>query len=125
MYPLRLVFITSGWISLGLGFAGIFLPVLPTTPFVLLSAYCFSKGSPRLHNWLLQQPRFGKLIRDWEEHRAIERKAKITATACIILLFSITLLFTSLPLPLKGTLVAIGAGVLVFIWTRATVPASI
>ena len=66
----------AGLVALGLGLLGIPLPFLPTTPFVLLAAFCFSKGSPRLRRWLTSHARFGPMIAAWEEKGAIPRKAK-------------------------------------------------
>lgn len=66
----------AGVLSLGLGILGIFLPLLPTTPFVLLAAFCFSRSSTRCEAWLLDHPRFGPMIRDWRQHRAIPWRAK-------------------------------------------------
>jgi len=66
----------AGATSLLTGVVGIFLPVLPTTPFVLLAAFCFARGSPRLEAWLLGHRRFGPMVRDWREHRAIPLRAK-------------------------------------------------
>ena len=68
--------IILGAVSLGLGVTGMFLPVLPTTPFLLLTAWCWLKGSPRLYAWLMSQPRLGPYIRDFQEHRCISRKVK-------------------------------------------------
>ena len=113
---------TAGWVSLSLGFVGAFLPILPTTPFVILAAYCFSKSSGRLHQWLLSRPRWGGLIRDWEQYGGIGKRAKITATLLIVALFSYTLLAVNTSVPIKSVLVLIGASVLVFIWTRPTPP---
>jgi len=73
---LRLLFWALGTLSLGLGVLGAFLPVLPTTPFVLLAAACYARSSPRFHAWLLRQPFFGAVIRDWQQHRAIPRRAR-------------------------------------------------
>ena len=70
------LFLVFGYASLGLGFAGVFLPVLPTTPFILLSAFCFSRSSDRLHHWLLAHRTFGPLLSDWERGRAIRPRAK-------------------------------------------------
>lgn len=71
----------SLWLLLGLsataaGIAGIVLPLVPTTPFLLLAAYSFARSSPALHNWLLSHPTLGKPIDDWQRHRAISRRAK-------------------------------------------------
>jgi uncharacterized membrane protein YbaN (DUF454 family) len=72
-------FIISGCISLGLGVAGIFLPLLPTTPFLLLASFCFLRSSSRLHKWLLGHKLFGSFIRSYLEHRTIPVKVKISA----------------------------------------------
>ena len=68
-----------GAISLILGIIGAFLPVMPTVPFVLLTAACWSKASPRFHAWLVQSKYFGEMIVNWEQHRAIPRRAKYLA----------------------------------------------
>lgn len=73
---IRALWVTLGAISLALGIIGIFLPLLPTTPFVLLAAACFARGSERFHGWLLSHPRFGPLVHDWQTHRAIPLRAK-------------------------------------------------
>ena len=66
--------------SLGLGLLGMFLPGLPTVPFVLLSAFAAARGSERLHRRLLEDPRFGPMIRDWQAGRSVARRAKWMAT---------------------------------------------
>ncbi|MFZ3229816.1 MAG: YbaN family protein [Pseudobdellovibrio sp.] len=73
-----------GIISLILGIVGIFLPLLPTTPFVLLAAWCFMKSSPRTHNWIYAHPLFGKVLINWDEKKAISRPTKIIAVLMII-----------------------------------------
>ena len=66
--------------SLGTGIVGIFVPGLPTTVFILISAWAASRGSERLHTWLLQHPRFGPAIVNWQAHGAVSRYAKWMAT---------------------------------------------
>ena len=72
----RLLWLLVGALSLATGIVGIFLPLLPTTPFVLLAAFCLSRGSARCEAWLLNHPRFGPLVRDWRTHHAIPLRAK-------------------------------------------------
>ncbi len=115
---MKLIYLTVGWTSLALGIIGAFLPVLPTTPFVLLSAFCFSKSSKKFHDWLLSHPTFGPDIRNWQEHGVIRLKAKYSATFLIILSFSITLIFIPIPEHAKWLLVIVGVSVLTFIWSR-------
>jgi uncharacterized protein len=75
----RPLFFALGCTSVAVGFVGAFLPVLPTTPFLILAAACFARSSPRLERWLLDHPRFGPVLRSWREHGAIPRKAKLLA----------------------------------------------
>ena len=83
-----------GHLALSLGLLGAFLPVLPTTPFLLLATFFYSKSSKKLHQWLTQHPQFGKPIRDWEESGVIRPWAKFLATVMILLV--ITLKFQKL-----------------------------
>ena len=78
---MRFVYIAIGSIAVALGVIGIFLPLLPTTPFVLLAAFCFSRGSERVETWLLTHPRFGPMVADWRARRAVPRRAKQLAWA--------------------------------------------
>ena len=114
---MRPLFLSGGFLSLGLGYIGIFLPILPTTPFMLLAAFCFSKSSPKLHSWLLSRPRIGPAIVDWEQSRVIRRKAKFLATALILLSISIPLSFDTISLTVKLILLGVISGVLLFIWS--------
>lgn len=79
----RLVWLGLGWLSVGLGIIGIALPLLPTTPFLLLAAFAFARSSERVHDWLVNHPRFGPSIRDWREHGAIRPRAKVAAMVAL------------------------------------------
>lgn len=72
-----MVLIVAGTLSLVVGIVGIYLPVLPTTPFLLLAAACYARGSERMYRWLLAQPRLGKEIQAIVERRALPRKLKL------------------------------------------------
>lgn len=76
----RLLWILAGVLSLLVGFIGIFLPVLPTAPLILLAAFCFSRGSERLEAWMLNHRRFGPMIHDWRRNRSVPLRAKQLAT---------------------------------------------
>lgn len=77
--PKRWLLTGAGLVSLGLGAAGALLPLLPTTPFVLLAAFCFARSSPRLHRWLREHRWFGPPLEAWERHGSVPRKTKLQA----------------------------------------------
>lgn len=79
------------YLSLGVGIIGIFVPGLPTTVFVLIAAWAATRGSQRLHDWLLGHPRFGPSIRSWREHGAVSQRGKKMATATMLVCAAITL----------------------------------
>ena len=81
----RVLWLVAGSLALLFGIIGIFLPLLPTTPFVLLAAFCFSRGSERWERWLVQHPRFGPMVQNWREHRAVPLRAKQLATGTMAL----------------------------------------
>ena len=107
--------------ALGIGVVGIVVPLLPTTPFLLLAAYCFSRGSRRLHDWLLNHPTLGPPIRDWREHRSVSGKAKLSAMIAIALIFGLSVLLEApaWALALQGVILG---GVTVFLLTRPAPP---
>lgn len=81
--PFRLILFIFGWIFLGIGIVGMALPVLPTTPFILLAAACFMNSSEKVHAWLVDHPKFGFHIEDYLEGRGIRARAKIAAIATL------------------------------------------
>lgn len=100
------VLITLGLVSVGLAVLGIFLPVLPTTPLLLLALACFAKSSEKLHDWLLANKTFGPLIRQWHETRSMSRKAKVYAIISIFIGGGISLLSVD-TIMLKVLLIAV------------------
>ena len=72
----RILYLLLGWFSLITGIIGIFLPLLPTTPLVLLAAWCFSRSSDRFHSWLINHKFFGPIVRDWQSSDGIPRRAR-------------------------------------------------
>ena len=91
---IKLILLTLGLLSLGLGILGIFLPILPTTPFLLLSAALFLKSSTRLYNWLMNHKFLGKHLENYLHHKTIPRKTKIIAVSLlwVTILFSLYIL---------------------------------
>ncbi len=118
---MRLLWVLVAWTALALAVLGIVLPGLPTTPFVLVAAWAAAKGSRSLHAWLLAHPLFGPMIRDWQAHGAVSRRAKVSALATMAL--CAVLLFLTAP---KAAYAAIGTGcmvvVAIWLWRRPEPP---
>lgn len=81
----RPLWLLAGAVAFITGLVGVFLPLLPTTPFVLLAAFCFARGSERWERWLLQHPRWGPMVRDWRARHAVPLRAKQLATVMMTL----------------------------------------
>lgn len=107
----KIFFITTGSISLGLGILGIFLPLLPTTPFLLLTAACYSKSSEKMLQKLLDNKFLGRYIRDYRENRGIRKHMKVYILSLLWICMLVSILFFAEPLWLKILLALIGAGV--------------
>lgn len=115
----RLVFAGLGTVFVLLGVAGIFFPVLPTTPFLLLGAACYARASRRVFAWLLAHRHFGPVIHEWREHRSMPYRAKRRALWLIALSFAISIGFVVPGWPGK---LALGAGGLVLMAWIARIP---
>lgn len=124
---MRPLLFLAGTISLGLGIVGAFMPILPTTPFLLLSAYCYGRSSERLHRWLIEHPRWGCYIDGFLYGGPIPRRAKRAALAalwpaiavsCAIIYLTAEIRLIALGVPVL--LVLIASAVSVFIVTRPT-----
>ena len=108
---MRALYAAAGCLSLLLGVVGIFLPGLPTTPFVLLAAACFAKASPRLHAWLLAHRLFGPMVRDWEAHRSLTPRTKALAVGSMSVMVAVSALWGLAGRPLaQAAVLAAGAG---------------
>jgi uncharacterized protein len=118
---MRALWLTLGLVSTACGIAGVVLPLVPTTPFLLLAAFAFARSSPALHAWLLTHPRLGPPIQDWSAHGAISRRAKLSAVAAMV-----AMLVVSWALGVRATIVVTQAIVLVlvalFVLSRPSAP---
>jgi uncharacterized membrane protein YbaN (DUF454 family) len=116
----RALYLLLGGVSLALGLLGLFLPLLPTVPFLILAAFAFGRSQPAFERWLLAHPRFGQPIRTWREHRAISRKGKLGATAAFLASAIAGLLLAPWPWGLLPP--AVAAIGLSWIWSRPAPP---
>ena len=118
---MRGLWLLGGFITLGLGALGVVLPLLPTTPFILLAAFCFARSSNRLHRWLHQHKVFGPLIENWNKYGAIGKTAKKLAIGSIVGVFCFSL-FLDIPLWALGAQFLTLACVSYFILSRPLPP---
>jgi hypothetical protein len=114
----RILLIAAGTISLALGAIGVFLPVLPTTPFLLLAAACYYRSSKRMHRWLLNNKWFGEYIRNYKEGKGLPLKTKITALAMLWVTIGVSAVFMlnrflpeQLVLPMQLIMIAVAIAV--------------
>jgi uncharacterized membrane protein YbaN (DUF454 family) len=111
--PVRVGLMVFGWFNIILGIIGRVLPVMPTTVFLLIALWAFSKSSLRFHRWLFEHPTLGRTIRAWHEHRVISARAKIMAVGMMASSLVYVTLFVAdgwaLPLGLAMSLSAVSA----------------
>jgi uncharacterized protein len=123
----RALYLIVGTISLGLAALGVFIRgLLPTTPFLLLAAYCYGRSSERMYRWIYTHRIFGPILIDWEDHRSLSPRTKTIAVSSVWIgiAFSILVLHFTAPVARQGylqaLLVLIATGVSVFLSTRPT-----
>jgi uncharacterized membrane protein YbaN (DUF454 family) len=112
----RALLVGAGWLCVALGVLGIFLPLLPTTPFMLLAAACFARSARRFHDWLLANRTFGPLIHEWRKHRSVPYRTKIVAIGLMALTMGTSIVFVVQALWLKLLIAAIGIAVSVWLY---------
>ncbi len=112
----RALFGIAGTVALGLGIAGVFLPLLPTTPFILLAAACYARASVRFYNALLNHRTFGPLVREWRRHRSIPYRTKLYAIALMSITMGISTFFFVRNGYVQAALVVFGAGLAVWMY---------
>jgi uncharacterized membrane protein YbaN (DUF454 family) len=112
---MKLIFLIFGFLSLGLGVIGIFLPVLPTTPFILLSAYLFGRSSERFHRYLRNHRVFGPTIRDFNERKVLSRRTKVYALSMMWVVMLSSVIFFMPYWWARAVLLLIGAGVTLYL----------
>jgi uncharacterized membrane protein YbaN (DUF454 family) len=105
----RALYVALGLFFVGLAVLGAVLPVLPTTPFLLLASYFFVRSSDRLHHWLLRSRLFGPLLRDWQKHRAVRPRVKAVALALLACAVLASAVFGRLPWHLVVMLLALAS----------------
>ncbi len=111
----KYILIMTGWLAVALGTLGIVLPLLPTTPFILLAAWCFARSSPRFHHWLMYRSWFGGYLRYWQRYRAMPPGAKPRAVVFILITFAVSLWLVQMTWVRVLLLLILGA-LLLFMW---------
>jgi len=112
----RVILVVLGTVFVIAGVIGIFLPILPTTPFMLLAAWCYARSSTRFYNWIMNNKVFGPIIREWRQYRSIPRRAKITALILMPSTFGISIIFF---VPIFWVQLMLGVmciGMMIFMW---------
>jgi uncharacterized membrane protein YbaN (DUF454 family) len=117
----RLTWLVVGLVALALGAIGIALPLLPTTPFILLAAFAFAQSSEKLHQWLLDHNVFGPLIDNWHRYGAISQRAKIISVVSMIAVLGVSLAMAAPAVVIWVQVLVLGAAAL-FILTRPLPP---
>lgn len=120
----RLLFMALGFVCVGLGVLGAFLPLLPTTPFLLVALWAFSRSSRRFHHWLYTHPRFGPRLQEWHEHGTVPVKVKVSAISAMLVSLALMIFVARVKwhvLAASGVLMLIGA---TYVLSRPSTPRS-
>ena len=121
---MKFVLLTFGWLFFAVGAVGIFLPVLPATPFMILALWCFSKSSEKFHNWLYHHHLFGPPLKLWDQHRVIPMVAKVFAITFMLISLSYLFLFSDVEQWLRVTAaLSMLAGAIYILSKPSNVPA--
>ena len=119
----KVLYLSLGLFLTCLGIIGAFLPVMPTTVFLIGALFCFTKSSPRLESWLIQHPKYGPSLVAWRKHGAISKKVKCIACCSMLIRFIVVCLFASMPIPAYiGIAMFMGVGAY-FVVTRPSMSA--
>lgn len=116
----RIIYVALGSIFVGLGVLGAFLPVMPTTPFLLVASFFFARSSPRLNRWLVRSPLFGPFLRDWQQHRGVRPHVKVLAITVMVTAVTASIVWGNLAWPFV-VLVLLLAGVGLWVVLRLPV----
>jgi uncharacterized membrane protein YbaN (DUF454 family) len=116
------LYVAGGWLCVGLAVVGAVLPLVPTTPFLLLASWCFFRGSPRIHAWLHRSKWFGPTLDDWQHYHGIRRGSKRRTILLVLAVVTLSLLLNSLAWWLRYAVLVLVAVGLYVIWTVPTLP---
>ncbi|MBL7125256.1 MAG: YbaN family protein [Dehalococcoidales bacterium] len=116
----RILLIIAGTLSVGLGILGIFVPGLPTTPFLLLAAACYARSSQRFYDWLLNNKYFGNYIRNYQQRKAVPLKVKVLTLALLWITIGCSVMFAVEVFLVRVFLILIAIGVSIHIFSLRT-----
>ena len=114
----RPLYLCCGFTCLLLGLIGVVLPLLPTTPFIILAAFCFSRSSVKFHRMLLNHRLFGPMIADWEAYGIIPLKVKCLSSSMMLIMISYPILFKDLAWWIDACMAATALIALIYVWSK-------